>query len=218
MIASFTATPTTGKVVITDGTGGDIKASGYTIAKSVPSDAVFTDQNVSQSVTTTSNWRKIVLSYQDAASAGTAVTANTNVVYVTPNAEIQPSTGSIRSASDIIATRFAVSAANGTTGGISLYNGTGFVDEYGIAFRTTANRGVHGYVQGDWATSFTMSNTANRGWVFRRYNSGNIASISCEGHMVLNGSLTVGGNAANTSGVRQVYNSTTQSLDFIFVA
>ena len=39
----FSANPTSGQVVITDGTNGAIKTSGYTIAKSVPSDAVFTD-------------------------------------------------------------------------------------------------------------------------------------------------------------------------------
>ena len=42
-VGRFTATPTTGQVVVTDGTSGGIKSSGYTIAKSVPSDAVFTD-------------------------------------------------------------------------------------------------------------------------------------------------------------------------------
>jgi hypothetical protein len=42
-VGRFTANPTSGQVVITDGTTGGMKSSGYTIAKSVPSDAVFTD-------------------------------------------------------------------------------------------------------------------------------------------------------------------------------
>ena len=42
-VARFTANPTSGQVVITDGTAGGVKSSGYTIAKSVPSNAVFTD-------------------------------------------------------------------------------------------------------------------------------------------------------------------------------
>lgn len=42
-LGRFTATPTSGRVVVTDGTTGGIKSSAYTIAKSVPSDAVFTD-------------------------------------------------------------------------------------------------------------------------------------------------------------------------------
>lgn len=53
-IGVFTqATPTTGQVVITDGTVGGIKSSGYTIAKSVPSNAVFTDTNDAVAVTNT---------------------------------------------------------------------------------------------------------------------------------------------------------------------
>lgn len=42
-MGGFTATPVDGQVVIADGTVGGYKTSGYTIAKSVPSDAVFTD-------------------------------------------------------------------------------------------------------------------------------------------------------------------------------
>jgi hypothetical protein len=63
-----------------------------------------------------------------------------------------------------------------------------------------------------------MSNTSGRGWVYRVHNNGNVASIDTGGNAVFNGSVTVGGNAINTSGVRQVYNSTTKSLDFVFVA
>ena len=44
-VGRFTTNPTSGQVVVTDGTSGGIKSSGYTIAKSVPSDAVFTDNN-----------------------------------------------------------------------------------------------------------------------------------------------------------------------------
>lgn len=42
-VAYFPNSITTGQVVTTDGTAGGIKSSGYTIAKSVPSDAKFTD-------------------------------------------------------------------------------------------------------------------------------------------------------------------------------
>ena len=48
-IGRFTATPTSGQVVVTDGTAGGVKSSGYTIAKSVPSNAVFTDTTVTSS-------------------------------------------------------------------------------------------------------------------------------------------------------------------------
>ena len=40
---TYSGTLTSGQVVVLDGTAGKIKASGYTIAKSVPSNAVFTD-------------------------------------------------------------------------------------------------------------------------------------------------------------------------------
>lgn len=42
-VGRFTATPTTGQVVVTDGTTGGMKSSGYTIAKSVPSNANFSN-------------------------------------------------------------------------------------------------------------------------------------------------------------------------------
>lgn len=117
-----------------------------------------------------------------------------------------------------VATIFGVNQTSGTSGGISLYSGTSSVDNYGIAFRTTANKEKHGYVQSDWATYFTMSDSANRGWVFRKNKTGgNVASISTDGNAVFNGNVTVGGNQTNTSGCRMQYNTTTAALDFIFI-
>lgn len=112
----------------------------------------------------------------------------------------------------------ANTANSGSAGGLALY-GTNVTD-YGIAFRSTSNSGKHGYVQTDWAQyHYMLDSGSGRGWVFRNQSTTtNVASINTQGHMVLNGSLTLGGNATNTSGVRQVYNATTQSLDFIFVA
>ena len=112
-----------------------------------------------------------------------------------------------------------ISQSAGTSGGISLYQNTNYVDNYGIAFRLTSNLGKHGYVQSDWATYFTMDGSDTRGWVFRNAASGkgNVASISSAGHAVFGGSVTVGGNTTNTSGCRQVYNETTNSLDFVFL-
>lgn len=43
LAAKCTSAPTSGQVMIADGTDGKIKSSGYTIAKSVPSDAKFSD-------------------------------------------------------------------------------------------------------------------------------------------------------------------------------
>lgn len=115
------------------------------------------------------------------------------------------------------ATILGVVPTNGTSGGVSLYGGTGAVDNYGVAFRTTANKGKHGDIQGDWATYFTMNDADNRGWIFRRNGgAGNVASVSTKGNAVFNGSVTVGGNTTNTTGCSMQFNSTTQSLDFVF--
>ena len=43
--ARFSLTPVSGQVLIADGTAGQIKSSGFTIGKSVPPNAVFTDTN-----------------------------------------------------------------------------------------------------------------------------------------------------------------------------
>ena len=113
----------------------------------------------------------------------------------------------------------ANTACNSTSGGLSLYSTN--PDNYGVIFRGTSQKGKHGYVQDDWATYFTMTeNTSSstwRGWIFRDNTNGSIASIDGRGHAVFNGSVTVGGNTANTSGCRMEYNSSTQSLDFVFV-
>jgi hypothetical protein len=124
-------------------------------------------------------------------------------------------------ASNAQAVLIGVNSNTGTTGGISLYNGTGNSDNYGIMFRKVSNKGTHGYMQdtNNWATYFTMflDGTASRGWIFNNKNVGNIASINTAGNAVFNGSVTIGGNATNTSGARMEYNSSTQAIDFVFV-
>ena len=62
---------------------------------------------------------------------------------------------------------------------------------------------------------FYFSGATTRGLVYRHAGA-NVASISGDGNAVFNGSVTIGGNAANTSGARMEYNSTTQSIDFVF--
>ncbi len=60
-----------------------------------------TDTKVTQSSTTTDSWRKVVLGKQSG-TMGAAVTATTDQVYVTPNVEVQPSTGSLRTAGNML--------------------------------------------------------------------------------------------------------------------
>lgn len=73
-----------------------------------------------------------------------------------------------------------------TDGGITLYGGD---INYGIIFRTTKDQGTHGYVSGSWATYFTMSNSTGRGWIFKRWGVGNVASISTDGNAYFNGHI-----------------------------
>ena len=73
-----------------------------------------------------------------------------------------------------------------TTGiGLSLYGGaTSGAPTYGIMFAGTGTFGTHGAVTSDWATYFTMSDTTNRGWIFRR-GSTNVCSIDGTGKIYL---------------------------------
>ena len=200
-VAIFNQTsPTSGQVVVTDGTSGSVKSSGYTIATSVPSNAVFTDTKNTAGSTDTSS--KIFL-IGATSQAANPQTYSDDQVYAT--------NGTL-TAANVTAAIHGVTSLDGTSGGISLYNGTGYVAEYGVAFRKTSSWGTHGSVTSDWATYFTMSNTNNRGWIFRRYNTGNVASIDTNGNEVINGTISIGG----TSGCKLSYNSTNKCVDFIF--
>lgn len=61
-IGVFTETPTSGQVVVSNGTAGGFRTTGYTIAKSVPSNAVFTDANVTQTEVSDSTYYEVCLS------------------------------------------------------------------------------------------------------------------------------------------------------------
>lgn len=77
-IAVFNAARTSNQVVITDGTTGNIKSSGYTIATSVPSGAVFTDTKVTQTLTAASSSYPVLL-----APSGQTATATTTSYFAT---------------------------------------------------------------------------------------------------------------------------------------
>lgn len=86
------------------------------------------------------------------------------------------------------AQRIGVTNTSSNTGyGISLYGGNNQgMPTYGLAFAGTGTFGKHGEVQGDWATYFTMDNTANRGWIFKR-GSTNVVSVDGYGNIAYNG-------------------------------
>ena len=78
-----------------------------------------------------------------------------------------------------------------TKDGLSLYGAyVGGEATYGMMFTGTAGSGTHGAVTSDWATYFTMNNSNNRGWIFRRVGSGNSASISAGGAATFDTSVT----------------------------
>lgn len=153
-------------------------------------------------------------------SANSAVSdGNGNTIATTYATKADPTFTGVLTAEAIKATNYvAVNPSKASNvGGLALYATT--PTDYGIAMRGTSGQGVHGYVQGDWATYFSMSGTAanmpTRGWVFKNYEGG-VASVSGDGNIVTNGSITVGGNSANTSGCRMVYDDTAKCLNFVF--
>jgi hypothetical protein len=81
-----------------------------------------------------------------------------------------------------------------TTGkGISLWNGaTAGQPTYGLMFAGTPTFGTYGPVTGDWATYFTVNNTAGRGWIFKSNTgtAGNVAAISNTGAAEFAGTVT----------------------------
>lgn len=94
-IHTTTIATSTGTNELTLSHGGkySITAGGDSFIFTMPSDNN-TDTKVTQSSTTTDSWRKVVLGKQSG-TIGTAVTNQTDQVYVTPNIEVQPSTGTL---------------------------------------------------------------------------------------------------------------------------
>lgn len=253
-LGRFTQTaPTSGQVVITDGTGGGIKASGYTIAKSVPSNAVFTDTHRPIQVNgteilgnnttalnlkagsnislTNSNGTVTIAATNTLNTAGSTDTSSKIFLIGATSQAANPQTYSddqVYVTSGTLQTQitkatagvYANTASNGAAGGVSLY-GSSDPHAYGVTMRNTGTStgqlGKHGYVQGDWAGYLCFDGATNRGWVFRQAGN-NIASVSGLGHAVFNGSVTVGGNAANTSGCRMVYDSTNECMNLEFAS
>lgn len=98
--------------------------------------------------------------------------------------------GSIYTSGVINSRALGVNNTEGTGAGLSLHGSTdGGMPNYGISFAQTYHYGAHGYVSGDWATYFTMTGGASRGWIFRSADYGNVASISANGNAYFNGEV-----------------------------
>lgn len=108
-----------------------------------------------------------------------------NVLTVGVNADV---TGNVNAGA------IGVDNNTATTGkGISLYNGaTAGQPTYGMMFAGTPTFGTYGPVTGDWATYFTVNNTAGRGWIFKTSTgtAGNVAAISNTGAAEFAGTVT----------------------------
>ncbi len=86
-----------------------------------------------------------------------------------------------------------ISNSTGGGVGISLFAESSTHPNYGLMFARTLYKGTHGAVNGDWATYFTMSADAGRGWIFTNSAStsgGNVASISNTGNISASGEIT----------------------------
>lgn len=75
---------------------GRVTAMSYTIEKSVPSDAVFTDTKVTQGVTTATSWRKVLLNAATNTSGADVPTEHTSKVYSAIGVEVYPSDGTLQ--------------------------------------------------------------------------------------------------------------------------
>jgi len=102
------------------------------------------------------------------------------------------SDGSCLTPSSMTCSSFYINSSTGAGDGYSLYS-TQAPSVYGILMGTKANYGSHGGVTGGWATYFCMNgNNEARGWIFRNsYNSTNVASITTNGDLLVNGGITM---------------------------
>ena len=111
--------------------------------------------------------------------------------------------GSINTDGVVNGKGLGVASIDGLGRGLSLYNGAAHgMPSYGIAFAVTPQHGVYGYVDGDWATYFTMHGASNRGWIFMSHMNGNVASISAQGNAQFNGNIVAGGSITAFSDAR----------------
>lgn len=161
-------TPTSGQVVITDGTDGGIKSSGYTIAKSVPSDAVFTDTNTHRPIqvngteilgnNTTALNLKAGSNVSVTNSSGTVTIAatNTNTTYTLGVGTGDDANKIVLTPSSGTANKITVPYAT-SAGGVAWANVTGKPSTFTPASHT------HGIGDITWAgnANFTTSASAN---------------------------------------------------------
>lgn len=118
-----TLTPSSGSATTSDITfvaGSNVTLTSDTTNRkiTIASSYTNTDTKVSQSSSTTSNWRKVLLHYKDDTAWDADVTSSTNVVYAAKNISVQPSTGTLK------ATAFEGNLTGNVTGNVSGSSGS----------------------------------------------------------------------------------------------
>ena len=120
-----------------------------------------TDTKVNQSETTTSNWRGIVLGYNDNGNPNTGISSNvTNVVYTSNKLTFQPSTGNISTQGNIIfdsshgIQQKQADTSNATVAITWLKGGTGWKKSDGTLY--TSQPGISQHNTGDTYGAITI--------------------------------------------------------------
>lgn len=117
----FNSTPTSGNVVVADGTDGGMKTSSYTIAKSVPSDAVFTDTGAT-SVETTGSGNVVTSGSYSASNRKLSLTKGVDILVAGTDGETAISTGDDLNTYYTIGTYGTAGGSGGSTVADSLLN------------------------------------------------------------------------------------------------
>lgn len=159
--------------------GGKPVACTYTLGKSVPSNAVFTDTNtkVTQTAVTSSdytNWRSLIWGASNSGTEGFSPSTTTDGVFACNTLSVQPSTGTIK------ATTFKGNATTATTAS----NLSGFTNTTtsATAIDSATNNG-HTYVNGtsgiygqsDGAAFVQAYSSSWVGQIYQDYRTGQIA-------------------------------------------
>ena len=103
----------------------------------VPAYTVNTDSKVSQTASTTSKWRKILLGHKEYSAYNTAITGETDVSYEAVGIAAQPSTGSIRIAGSL------TTGSSITAGGLITAQANQYTDGYTGALNMS-NSNIYG--------------------------------------------------------------------------
>lgn len=208
-VGGFTATPTDGQVMIADGTKGGFKTSGYTIAKSVPSNAVFTDTTYSEA--TSSTYGLVKIGYT-ASGKNYPVQLSSGKMYVNVPWTDNNTTYSAGTGLTLSSTTFSVSQANASTIINLLSEGTANAqrDDYIVAQYAGGGTTTTTYHRRKLSNIFAALNStdiSNAGGIIKPPTGGAGISVSesTSGYVVKNdGVVSIKGSAESSFRTGQV--------------